>query len=222
MRVDGPVGRLAEQLRQLGDIGGDAPRFVAGQQLRGRSTAWLVLEVDVRQRLPVVITDDETGVVVLLDRPGHYGRYIAFQMAPRCPGNCSENSAADRRTATKTAQDTLLLDEPSDRPSRYAAAGRRRKKLISPKWYGRPRRRWPRFGFRELQQHAIVFLLWRMSAKIGLCRRTVRDWKEHRPDWIDGGTRRCSGVLLRSALETGPPTCGSSNRSWDTLLSARS
>jgi len=42
----------------------------------------------------------------------------------------------------------------------------------------------------------LSFFLWRMSAKVGLCRRTVRDWKEHRPDWIDGGTGRCSGYCF--------------------------
>jgi hypothetical protein len=57
------------QLRQLGDVGGDAPGFVAGEEVRRCATAGLVLEIDVGERLPVVIADDDAGVG-LLGRPG--------------------------------------------------------------------------------------------------------------------------------------------------------
>jgi hypothetical protein len=54
--------RLAQQLWQLGDIGGDAPGLVAGEQLGRRSTTRLLLEIHVGERLPVGVADDETGV----------------------------------------------------------------------------------------------------------------------------------------------------------------
>ena len=37
---------LAQQLRQLGDIGGDAPSFVAGQQLARRAPPRFILAID--------------------------------------------------------------------------------------------------------------------------------------------------------------------------------
>ena len=57
-------GAIAQQRRQLGDVGSDPPRLVARQQLCRRSPAGLLLEIDVRQRLPASIVDDEAGVVV--------------------------------------------------------------------------------------------------------------------------------------------------------------
>jgi hypothetical protein len=45
---------LAQQLRQLGDVHGDAPRLVVGVQVRHRATARLLRVVDVGQRLPIV------------------------------------------------------------------------------------------------------------------------------------------------------------------------
>ncbi len=47
---------------KLGDVGGDAPGLVAGEQLGRRPPAPLVLAVDVGQRLPVAVADDEAGV----------------------------------------------------------------------------------------------------------------------------------------------------------------
>ena len=41
------VSRLAQQLRQHGDVSGDAPGLVAGHQLGGRSPPRLLLEIDV-------------------------------------------------------------------------------------------------------------------------------------------------------------------------------
>jgi hypothetical protein len=44
---------LAQQLRQLGDVGGDATRLVAGEEVRRRETSRLVLEINVGERLTV-------------------------------------------------------------------------------------------------------------------------------------------------------------------------
>jgi hypothetical protein len=41
------------------------PRLVAGEQLRRRSPAWLFLEIDVGERLAVVIADDKRRANVL-------------------------------------------------------------------------------------------------------------------------------------------------------------
>jgi hypothetical protein len=37
---------LAQQLRQLGDVGRDPPGLVAGEELRRRTPTWLALEID--------------------------------------------------------------------------------------------------------------------------------------------------------------------------------
>ena len=50
---------LAQQLRQLGDVGGDAPGLVAGEQSGRRTPSRLLLEIDVGERLPVGVADDE-------------------------------------------------------------------------------------------------------------------------------------------------------------------
>jgi hypothetical protein len=52
---------LTQQLRQLGDVGGDAPGLVAGEQLGRRTPSRLILEMDVGQRLPAVVPDDEAS-----------------------------------------------------------------------------------------------------------------------------------------------------------------
>jgi hypothetical protein len=66
-----------QQLRQLGDVGRDASRFVAGKQLGGRSPTGLILEIHIRDRLPGAVTDDKAGVVRLIDRPGWRRRCTA-------------------------------------------------------------------------------------------------------------------------------------------------
>jgi len=58
-----------QQLRQLGDVGGDAPRFVLGQQVGRCTPPRLLLEVEVAERLPVLVADDKAGIVVLLVCP---------------------------------------------------------------------------------------------------------------------------------------------------------
>jgi hypothetical protein len=50
-------------------IGGDAPGFVLGEQFGCRRVAPLVLEIDIGQRVAVVILDDEAGIVRLIDGP---------------------------------------------------------------------------------------------------------------------------------------------------------
>lgn len=60
--------RLAKQLRQLSDVGGDAPRLFFAQQLRRRTPTGFVLEVDVGELLPCGVLHDEAGVA-LVERP---------------------------------------------------------------------------------------------------------------------------------------------------------
>ena len=61
------VSRPAPQPRQRGDVGGDAPGLVAGEQLRRRAASRFILEIDVGERLPVVVADDEAGVGLVDD-----------------------------------------------------------------------------------------------------------------------------------------------------------
>ena len=49
--------RPAQQLRQLGDVGGDPPHLVAGEELGRRSPTGLLLAIDVGERLPVGVAD---------------------------------------------------------------------------------------------------------------------------------------------------------------------
>jgi hypothetical protein len=41
-----------------------APRVVSGQQVRRRASARLILEVEITERLFVLVADDEAGIVV--------------------------------------------------------------------------------------------------------------------------------------------------------------
>jgi hypothetical protein len=50
-----------QQLRQLGDVDGDAPGFVAGQQLACRAPPRFILAIDKGECLPIVIAHDEAG-----------------------------------------------------------------------------------------------------------------------------------------------------------------
>jgi hypothetical protein len=50
------TGSALQQLRQLGDVGGDASGLVAGQQLRRRAPSRLILEIDVGEFCPFWIT----------------------------------------------------------------------------------------------------------------------------------------------------------------------
>ncbi len=62
--------RLAQHLRQLGEVRRHSSRLVASEQLGRRSPAGLILEVEIGERLPGTVADDEAGVVRLIDRPG--------------------------------------------------------------------------------------------------------------------------------------------------------
>jgi hypothetical protein len=58
----------------LCDVGGDAPRFVAGEQFRRRPSSRLLLEIDVGKRPTVGVADDEAPLIQLgvglIDGPG--------------------------------------------------------------------------------------------------------------------------------------------------------
>jgi hypothetical protein len=45
---------LPHQLRQLGDVHGDAPRLILGEQLGRRSSPRLILEIDIREARPIL------------------------------------------------------------------------------------------------------------------------------------------------------------------------
>jgi hypothetical protein len=55
---------LARQHQQIGELGGDPPGFVR------RPPSGLLLEVEIAERLPVLVAHDEAGVVHLVDSPG--------------------------------------------------------------------------------------------------------------------------------------------------------
>jgi hypothetical protein len=59
---------LAHQLRQLRNIHRNPPRLVFGEQLRRRSAAGLILEIDIGQLLPGAVRHDKAGVQ-FLDSP---------------------------------------------------------------------------------------------------------------------------------------------------------
>ena len=66
----------------LGEVYRHAAGLVAGEQLGRRAPSGLVLEIEVAERLSILVTDDEAGVVLLFDRPGrreaaHMGVMIA-------------------------------------------------------------------------------------------------------------------------------------------------
>jgi hypothetical protein len=58
---------LSQQAGQLRDIRRNPAGLVLRQQVRRRSPSWLFLKIDVGQRLLVVVTHDEAGVVCLVD-----------------------------------------------------------------------------------------------------------------------------------------------------------
>ena len=60
---------MTQYFKQLGGVRGDPPGLVAGEELGRRAPARLLLEIDVGERLPVAIANDEAGVG-LLDGPG--------------------------------------------------------------------------------------------------------------------------------------------------------
>ena len=68
---------MALEFRQLGDVGGDAPGLVGGEQLGRRAASRLLLAIDVSERLPISIKDDKAPPIQLgsglVDGPGAAG-----------------------------------------------------------------------------------------------------------------------------------------------------
>ena len=62
MRVARLMLRPLQQLWQLGDVCGDAPRFVAREQIGSGAPAGLVFKIGVCDREAVGVADDEAGV----------------------------------------------------------------------------------------------------------------------------------------------------------------
>ena len=60
-RADFNAALVLKQMRKLRHVGRDAPRLVAAEQLSGRSPPRLFLEIDIGERLPVVIAHHEAG-----------------------------------------------------------------------------------------------------------------------------------------------------------------
>ena len=59
----------AEQLRQLGEVRRREAGLVPGEQLGRRASTGLVLKIEITERLPVRVADDET-LRVLVDHQG--------------------------------------------------------------------------------------------------------------------------------------------------------
>ena len=64
-----PRSGLAQQFRLLGDVASDPPRVDVGRQVRRGAPAGLLLEVDIGERVAVLVFDDEAGDVRLLNVP---------------------------------------------------------------------------------------------------------------------------------------------------------
>jgi hypothetical protein len=60
---------ILEQLRQLGKVGRNPARFVAGQEIARCTPAGLLLEIDVGKRLAAVVADNEATPVEFFDIP---------------------------------------------------------------------------------------------------------------------------------------------------------
>jgi len=56
------LAALLRENGQLRDVGGDALGLVAGEEVCRRAPSRLILEIDVGERLPVGVADDEAGV----------------------------------------------------------------------------------------------------------------------------------------------------------------
>jgi hypothetical protein len=72
LRQEAAALSVSHQPRQLGDVGGDAPRLVAGEQLGRCASPRLLLEVDVGERLPIGVADDKAGSTTGVGRPIHH------------------------------------------------------------------------------------------------------------------------------------------------------
>jgi hypothetical protein len=65
-----------QQIWQLRHVRGNAPGFVAGEQIGGRATTGVALEIYVGERLAVVVLDDEAGRVPKTEAQLGYKRLI--------------------------------------------------------------------------------------------------------------------------------------------------
>jgi hypothetical protein len=74
----------AARARQLGNIGGDAARLVAGQQLGGRPSPRLILEIDIGQRVAVVILDDERATTAVMRRKSEQASFASSIVQGGC------------------------------------------------------------------------------------------------------------------------------------------
>jgi hypothetical protein len=64
-KVRKPSGlRPPQQLRQLGDVGGDAARLGAGEQIGGRAAAGVTRKIHIGERLPVLKVAPATPIAV--------------------------------------------------------------------------------------------------------------------------------------------------------------
>ncbi len=63
------VVAATQLLWQLGEVRRHTAGLIPGEQLRRRAPTGLVLEIEIAERLPGAIADNETGVVRLLYRP---------------------------------------------------------------------------------------------------------------------------------------------------------
>ena len=80
--------RFRQQLRQLGDVRGDAPSLISGEQLGRSSPAGLLLEIEVGERVAAMIADDEAGVGSADHRaagPERYREPSCFDTMPSQP-----------------------------------------------------------------------------------------------------------------------------------------
>jgi hypothetical protein len=124
------VSSLVQQVRQPCKIHRNPSRLIFAVQLRRRSSPRLILEIDIREWLPVVVADDEAGVQLLegpsfterLKRsprdPQQSRRFIrltdGFALSPMCRGNHHGN------VGCRTNTGAILL---SDCRQAYALAG---------------------------------------------------------------------------------------------------
>jgi hypothetical protein len=58
-----------QQVRQFSNIHRNPPRLIPRQQFRRRSSPRLILEIDIGERLTVMVVDNKAGGL-FLDRPG--------------------------------------------------------------------------------------------------------------------------------------------------------
>ena len=67
--LSGAPQRLPSRSGNLAKLTAMRPGFVAREQIGGRASAGVTLEIYVRERLAVVVLDDEAGGVCLLNVP---------------------------------------------------------------------------------------------------------------------------------------------------------